>query len=237
MRRSWLLICLVLLASACASIDDGASETTTSAPTTAAPTTVSLNTTTTTIPPSSSSPTTTPTTSDSNSTTEPNPCRRIADLEEEAELLRWRIVNDGVMGGRSSAQAEVAGSVLTLTGEIVTAGGGFSSVRLDLDESLGDATTLRLRIRTDGRAYELTTTDAIDGRDPRISHQGAIPTVGTDDWEEVDVDLTQLDSSLFGRAVEVEPFDPTAAIEVGIILADSIDGPFGFSLDWIDACA
>jgi len=112
-------------------------------------------------------------------------CRPLADLEDADELARWRVVNDGVMGGRSSADADVVDSVLILAGDIVTDGGGFSSVRLVLDEPLGVVTGLLLRVRTDGRSYELTVADAAPGRDPRISHQGPIPAIGDGEWEEV----------------------------------------------------
>lgn len=163
-------------------------------------------------------------------------CRRLADLEDADELVRWQVVNDGVMGGRSSAEANVVDSVLILAGEIVTDGGGFSSVRLALDEPLGEATSLQLRVRTDGRSYELTVADAAPGRDLRISHQGPIPAVGDGEWEEVAVDFDDLDASIFGQPVDVDPFEPGAATEVGIILADGSDGPFRFELDWIQAC-
>ena len=164
-------------------------------------------------------------------------CRPLADLDDEEELRRWRIVNDGVMGGRSSAEATVSSdAVLSLAGEIVTDGGGFSSVRLALDQPLGEATGLLLRIRTDGRPYELTVSDAAPGRDRRVSHQAPIPTVGGDRWEEVLVSFADLEASLFGRAVDVAPFDPGAAVEVGIILADGVDGPFRFELDWLRTC-
>ena len=163
-------------------------------------------------------------------------CRLVADLEDGDELRRWQIVNDGVMGGRSSAEATVDDSVLTLAGESVTDGGGFSSVRLALDEPLDGATRLLLRLRTDGRAYELTLADAAPGRDRRVSHQGSIPAIGGLGWEEVAVDLDDLDASVFGRPVEVDPFEPSAAVEVGVILADGRDGPFRLELDWIRAC-
>ncbi len=181
-------------------------------------------------------PTTAATVESTSSTSVESACRTVADLEDEAELARWRIVNDGVMGGQSSAQAELGDSTLTITGEIVTDGGGFSSARLDLDEPLGDASELVFRIRTDGRAYELTAADAAAGRDRRVAHQGPIPAIGGSDWEEVSVDLTALDASIFGRPVVVDPFDPAAAVEIGIILADGQDGPFRFDLDWIQAC-
>lgn len=163
-------------------------------------------------------------------------CLPLADLEDADELARWRVVNDGVMGGRSSADADVVGAVLILAGDIVTDGGGFSSVRLALEEPLGDVTGLLLRVRTDGRSYELTVADAAPRRDPRISHQGPIPAIGDGEWEEVAVDFNDLDASIFGQPVDVDPFQPEAAVEVGIILADERDGPFRFELDWIWAC-
>jgi len=160
----------------------------------------------------------------------------VAELEAEAELRRWQIVNDGVMGGRSGAEAEVVDGVLTITGEIVTDGGGFSSIRLQLVEPLGDVDDVTVRLRTDGRAYELILADAAPGRDPRVSHQRLIPTAGSGDWEEVMVGFDELETSIFGRSVVVEPFDPTTAVEIGIILADGIDGPFEYQLDWIRTC-
>lgn len=163
-------------------------------------------------------------------------CRPLADLEDADELARWRVVNDGVMGGRSSADANVVDGVLILAGDIVTDGGGFSSVRLALDEPPGDVTGLLLRVRTDGRSYDLTVADAAPGRDPRISHQGPIPAIGDGEWEEVAVDFDDLDASIFGQPVDADPFQPEAAVEVGIILADERDGPFRFELDSIQAC-
>ncbi len=175
-------------------------------------------------------------TSSSTTTAPPPRCEPLADLEDADELGRWQVVNDGVMGGRSSAEATVVDGELSLAGEIVTDGGGFSSVRLALAEPLGEATGLLLRLRTDGRAYELTLADAAPGRDRRVSHQAPIAATGGTGWEEVVVDFADLDASFFGRPVDADPFDPTAAVEVGIILADGSDGPFRLELDWIRVC-
>ena len=146
----------------------------------------------------------------------------------------WVIVNDGVMGGRSEAEGAVADSVLTWAGTIVTAGGGFSSIRGLVDGQLVDATELVVRIRTDGRPYELLATDALDGRG-RVTHYTPIDAVGGD-WDEVTVSLVDMEARVFGNPVTAEPFAPDAATQIGVILADGLDGPFAFEIDWIDAC-
>ena len=99
--------------------------------------------------------------------------------------------------------------------------------------SLTGATELQLRIRTDGRAYELL---ADDDASTRVTHYNPIPAVGGD-WEVVVVPLTGMEPRVFGNLVTSEPFDPDQATQIGVILADGIDGEFTFEIDWIDACA
>ncbi len=176
----------------------------------------------TTAPPSS-------TTSESPTTTVSDRCVRVTDFDEP----NWFIVNDGVMGGRSDARGVIDSSRLEWSGTIVTLGGGFSSIRGLVDGSLAGATELELRIRTDGRAYELL---ADDDASTRVTHYNPIPAVGGD-WEVVVVPLTGMESRVFGNLVTSEPFDPDQATQIGVILADGIDGEFAFEIDWIDACS
>ena len=82
-------------------------------------------------------------------------------------------------------------SRLEWSGTIVTFGGGFSSIRGLVDGSLTGATELQLRIRTDGRAYELL---ADDDASTRVTHYNPIPAVGGD-WEVVVVPLTGMESA------------------------------------------
>jgi hypothetical protein len=156
-----------------------------------------------------------------------------ADLDADGS---WFIVNDGVMGGRSSATGSLDDSVLTFAGEIVTDGGGFSSVRLPLrPDELAGTSRFVLRVRTDGRRYELTADDDLAGRDRRIDHQA--PIVAEDaGWMIAEVAYDELRPQLFGTPVDDTPFAPEAATEVGIILNDGVDGPFEISIDWLAAC-
>lgn len=241
-----LAVALVAAAACGAPADDGSVTTGSAAPpaTSAeprpalAPTTSTTSTTTPTSTSTTVAPTTVAPTSAAVTAAEARPgdgCVILDDAEVEADGS-WFIVNDGVMGGRSSAAGGIEDSVLTFTGEIVTDGGGFSSVRLPLaPEELAGTTRFLLRLRTDGRQYAITADDALPGRDRRVSHQAPISAVG-EGWELVEVRYAELRPQVFGTPVDDAPFAPEAATEVGIILNDGLDGPFTISIDWLAAC-
>ena len=169
---------------------------------------------------------------------EPAPgCRRLTHFASEAETDRWFVILDGVMGGRSDGELAFADSALAFTGVINTNGGGFSSFRLDLDEgAMAGVTQVMMRTRSDGRAYELTFQDSVARTGRLISHQVAIPATGPDDWATVTAQLSDLEASAFGNPIDTEAFDPDRATQLGVILADGIDGSFELELDWIDLC-
>jgi NADH dehydrogenase [ubiquinone] 1 alpha subcomplex assembly factor 1 len=205
--------------------------TTTAPTTTTAPATTTTAPATTTAPPTTTAAPTTvaPTTAAPTTTTSTN-CVRLTDFQDPA----WIIVNDGVMGGRSEAQGVIEDGVLIWTGTIVTTGGGFSSIRGPVDGEFAGATSLTLRIRNDGRRYELLVDDAFDERG-RVTHYNPIETIGGA-WQEISVPLTEMEARVFGNPVTADPFAPELATQVGVILADGMDGEFQFEIDWIDAC-
>jgi hypothetical protein len=163
-------------------------------------------------------------------------CRRLTDFDDDTD--GWVVVDDGVMGGRSSGIVEFAGSEMRFTGELITRGGGFTSVRLPLDgQELANTDRIVMRVRADDRAYGLTMED--DGRSSRraISHRADLAfDQPTDDWTTVSLPYGALEPTVFGQPVDADPFDPDRATEFGIIIADGADGAFALSVDWIDAC-
>ena len=70
-----------------------------------------------------------------------------------------------------------------------------------------------------------------------MSHRADLPLEGpTGDWTIVSLGYEALEPNVFGQVVDADPFDPDRASEFGIIIADGADGPFGLTVDWIDAC-
>ena len=107
-------------------------------------------------------------------------CTRLEDFD--ADLASWFVVNDGVMGGRSDGRAEIGDSLLAFSGTVVTAGGGFTSVRLRLDGGeLDGSDRVVLRVRSDDRGYGLTYEDdeGVEGR--RVSHRAELTIGGSTD--------------------------------------------------------
>ena len=158
-------------------------------------------------------------------------CQRLPESADQP----WVIVNDGVMGGRSQGAVTSENNQMQFTGNIVTDGGGFSSVRRLLDGGLEESDRLRMRLRTDERRYEVLLTD-IDSQAYRVTYYAPLQTEG-DGWQVVDVSFDDLEARIFGRRVDAPPFKPQNVTTVGIILADGADGEFSLELDWISACS
>lgn len=167
-------------------------------------------------------------------------CRRITDFDGGADDANWVIVNDGVMGGRSNGAVEISNSVMRFTGGVVTAGGGFTSVRFRLaGGEMADSASLRLRMRADERVYGVTLEDNAEVGRRSVSHRADFNTgrsTDSDGWAEVTLDYSVLTPSVFGQFVEAPAFDPAFAREIGIIIADGVDGDFALEIDWIDVC-
>ena len=165
-------------------------------------------------------------------------CRRITQFDGASD--DWVVVNDGVMGGRSAGIVDVVDSTMRFTGNVVTAGGGFTSVRrmLDGDELVGTERIV-LRVRADDRTYGLTLEDASrSGRRP-VAHGADLviePVTDADGWNTVELAYERLEPTVFGQPIDADAFDPDTASEIGIIIADGQDGGFELTVDWIDAC-
>ena len=195
-------------------------------------------------PPAAESSTTAANSTSSTSSTMAAPteaCRRLTDFDDPtSDQTVWVIVNDGVMGGRSSGFVDFADSAMRFFGEIVTAGGGFTSVRFrTIGDELVGTDRLVLRLRSDNRTYSVTFNDA-PGTRQRIAHGADITSDRTSDedgWSIVEVRYDDLRPTVFGQPVDAPAFDPEQVSEVGIIISDGIDGSFELEVDWIDACA
>lgn len=155
-------------------------------------------------------------------------------FKPQADEPRWIAVNDGVMGGRSEGGPEVRDGVLHFTGTLSLANnGGFSSVRtVGRDFDFTGAKNVVLRVRGDGRRYQLRLATEARFRGITVSYGGEFATQAGR-WTEVRVPLSGLRASAHGFALLGPPFDPSQVREIGLLLGDKREGPFALTVDWI----
>ena len=155
---------------------------------------------------------------------------------DRAVAGEWIIVNDGVMGGLSSSRfTDSDSSFATFTGELsLENNGGFASVRaLTPEGALADRSALILRVRGDGRTYQVRF--RTDRRFDGISYMFEFSTVGGE-WQEVRIPLSDFQPTFRGRRPRgAQPLTPTEVQQIGLLLADKRPGAFRLDVAWIRA--
>lgn len=169
----------------------------------------------------------------------PGDCRTLADFSLAGEVERWQVVNDGVMGGLSRGRiAPADANAMRFWGNINTNGGGFSSIRHRLASgAMEGATHVRVTMKGDGRAYQLSLRSNASMFGRSVAYRGTLRPQGKSDWKVATIALSDLEPSIFGRRVPAGPFDPAAARSIGFILADGQDGPFEMQVRRIEVCS
>jgi len=152
--------------------------------------------------------------------------------------ISWSIVNDGVMGGRSSSQMESSQEGTALFKGFVSLenNGGFASTRaaippLDLSSDEG----VILRVRGDGRRYQLRfrVDQSFDG----VAYRAEFDT-SPGRWMEVKLPFEAFQASYRGSVLhDVEPLDLARIRQVGFLIADKTEGTFSLEIAWLKAYA
>jgi hypothetical protein len=152
---------------------------------------------------------------------------------EAPDTVQWTVENDGVMGGRSEGFVDIANGTLVFTGEVVTEGGGFSSVRAAQQVDLSDYDGIALRVQGGGRTFEIDVDDGTRSRGREVNRRGPIPT--SDSWTTVRIPFDALQTSAHGEPVTVDALDRASVQSIGVYIIDGQDGPFRLEIDWIRA--
>ena len=151
----------------------------------------------------------------------------VLDFSAPGEASRWRSVDDVVMGGRSSSRMQT-----TREGQCVFTGdlslennGGFASVRRGAEGvGLADAHAVVLRVRGDGKTYQLRM--RTNGGYGGPSYQAEFATVAGE-WIDVTLELADFELKWRGRKMSAaEPLEGSAVTGLGLLIAGEQVGPF-----------
>ncbi|MEM7625868.1 MAG: CIA30 family protein [Planctomycetota bacterium] len=180
----------------------------------------------------------------------------LTDFTDGERNARWAVVNDNVMGGRSDGYmtfADPQQGVMTLTGDINTNGGGFTSVRMRVDPEmfeseaeasiLPDLRAVRLRVRADTTSLQKPFALRLEDRVRRsrgINFRAVLPLdtdVDPEQWQTVTVAVADLQPTHHGNRLDPDnwaPLDTSQLGRVGIILNNVSDGPYRLEIDRIE---
>jgi hypothetical protein len=155
---------------------------------------------------------------------------RVTGIDSVQANVRWQVVNDTVMGGRSESRFIYENGQLQFSGRLNTNGGGFASLRSNRqDWDLSEFSVVRLKVRGDGRNYRFRLYVDND----RASYQSDFATAAGE-WEVIELPIDEFQASWRGRRLSRPPLAASKISGVGLILADGIDGTFDLALDWIE---
>ena len=159
----------------------------------------------------------------------------VTDFPREPGSLEWFVVNDDVMGGRSSGGFELNDGNLMFTGSTNTRGGGFSSIRSQgLQMDLSEFSGIRLRVRGDGRQYswQLRTNAMYRGRE--LGFWSEFETTAGQ-WLGIDLPFADFVPKFRGNKLDAAPPDPAHIRGLGLMISDGKDGPFAIEVDSVQA--
>ena len=164
-----------------------------------------------------------------------NPNTNILDFSSNS-MDQWYAVNDGVMGGASQSAMQVTDQGIGEFSGMLSLenNGGFASVRTAISDSdLSDFLGVELRIKGDGRPYQLRfrTDDRFDGMAYRT-----IFTVPAGQWTTISLPFSGFEPTFRGRVMTNQPALNTKALKQLIfLLADKEEGPFKLEIEWVRA--
>ncbi|MEM7161219.1 MAG: CIA30 family protein [Bacteroidota bacterium] len=155
----------------------------------------------------------------------------IYDFNEKSDLKNWQVVDDGVMGGRSSGSFKIDSQGHGVFGGFVSLenNGGFSSVRFGCEKkSVEEFENIILRIKGDGKNYQF-----------RVKHKSrdyysyVYDFATSGDWQEIQIPLNEMYPSFRGMKLDMPKFSNSMIEEIAFLIANKKEEQFKLRIDHI----
>lgn len=146
---------------------------------------------------------------------------------------RWRIVNDGVMGGLSSSKAVVKDDKIIFSGTVsLENNGGFASLRSPVkDYNFEKFSGIEIKIKGDGKRYSISMkeTTYFSGYFYTTSFE-----TKKDEWIVVQIPFNQFKLYYFGKETSSNKKIPLNNIkEISLLIGDKQQGDFRAEVEYI----
>lgn len=146
---------------------------------------------------------------------------------------KWRIVNDGVMGGLSSSKVNVQDDKIIFSGNVsLENNGGFASLRSPVkDYNFENFSGIEIKIKGDGKRYSISMKETT-----YFSGYFYTSTFETkkDEWITIRIPFEQFELYYFGQETKSSKKLPLNKIkEISLLIGDKQAGNFTAEIDCI----
>lgn len=143
---------------------------------------------------------------------------------KQADLSKWIVIDDVVMGGESSGCFRLSTEGFGIfEGKIsLDNNGGFSSVRYQFSKTtVKDYTSISVKLRGDGKNYQLRLKS---NKTDYYSYVGAFTTTG--EWQDIEIRLKDMYPSFRGRKLDQPNFAKEYIEEVTFLIGNKKNEKF-----------
>ncbi len=155
----------------------------------------------------------------------------IVDFDKGADLGKWQIVDDVVMGGRSAGSFQLnADGYAVFEGTVSLANnGGFSSVRHRFKKrTVRPSGYVTIRLKGDGKNYQFRI------KNDQRNYYTYIYTFETSgEWQEITIPFNKMVPSFRGAQLDMPLFSHTAIEELSLLIANKRNENFKLLIDVI----
>ncbi len=155
----------------------------------------------------------------------------IFNFNKQADIQNWRIVDDVVMGGKSSGSFDLNDDGYgVFKGEVsLENNGGFSSVRHRFETIFTkDYSTCILKVKGDGKDYQFRLKS---NSSDYFSYIQSFSTHG--EWQEIEIPLEDMYPSFRGRRLNQPNFNGVQMEEITFLIANKKKEEFELLIDEI----
>ena len=156
----------------------------------------------------------------------------IFDFNKKSDIQNWRIVDDVVMGGRSSGNFRLnAEGHGVFEGEIsLENNGGFSSVRCGFEKvQIKDNTKINIKLRGDGKKYQFRIKSNTGDY-----YSFIMPFSTSGKWQEIEIPLKDMYPSFRGRRLDMPNFSNGYFKEIAFLIGNKKSEKFKLIIDKIE---
>ncbi len=152
------------------------------------------------------------------------------DFNKNSDLSDWQVVDDVVMGGRSSGHFSLnEEGHAVFEGEVSLANnGGFSSVDYNFKElQTSDYSKVVIRLKGDGKKYQFRVK-----ADEYYSYAAEFGTSG--EWEEIEIPFKEMYPTYRGRNLDKPNYDGESMNRVTLLIGNKKEQNFKLLIDKIE---